>query len=313
MTTLHFAQISDIHISSLGDHHDMLSGRAAKILAGIVAELNRTADLDFVLITGDLFDQGSHEEFNAFQEVIRALKKPVYILTGNHDRRPAERSEGLTRHEFARHFNPQIGARPSAPEAQVGYWSIEVHPQVQLIGLDSVRDRDWGGIVDDIQIEWLQGELARHADKLVIVGIHHPLHPLSPIDQDPAWRYFVCDNGPELLTLLDDYPQVKIVLTAHHHLSKVDKVGPRLHVANPAIVIYPCGYRTFRLTRRPGNPAWQVQWHTHPAVDTATMAEARDLLAGNLRDAGFAPDFTREYVLAAWGSDYDRNGIADLV
>jgi 3',5'-cyclic AMP phosphodiesterase CpdA len=313
MTTLHFAQISDIHISSLGDHHEMLSGRAAKILAGIVAELNQMTDLDFVLITGDLFDQGSHEEFKAFQEVIQALKKPFYILPGNHDRRPAESSEGLTRHEFARHFNPQIEARPSAPKAQVGYWSIEVHPQVQLIGLDSVRDQDWGGIVDDIQIEWLQDELANHADKLVIVGIHHPLHPLSPIDQDPAWSNFVCDNGPELLTLLDDYPQVKMVLTAHHHLPKVDKVGQRLHVANPAIVIYPCGYRTFRLTRRPANPTWQMQWQMHHATDAATIAEARDLLADSLRDVGFTPDFAEEYVSTTWGSDYDRNGTAQLV
>jgi hypothetical protein len=38
-TNLHFAQISDIHISSLGDHHDMLSGRSADFLTDIFTEL----------------------------------------------------------------------------------------------------------------------------------------------------------------------------------------------------------------------------------------------------------------------------------
>ncbi|MBN1218912.1 MAG: metallophosphoesterase [Anaerolineae bacterium] len=116
-TNLHFAQLSDIHISSLGDHHDMLSGRAAEFLSGILTNLNRLDDLDFVLFTGDLFDTASAEEFDHFQQAIRTLKKPYYIIPGNHDRRGLNKTKGLTRRQFAHHFNPQFHARPTAPEA----------------------------------------------------------------------------------------------------------------------------------------------------------------------------------------------------
>ena len=312
MTNLHFAQISDIHISSLGNHHDLLSGRSAGFLANILANLNRIEDLDFVLITGDLFDTADQFEFDRFHQAIQPLEKPYYIIPGNHDRRAADRSEGLTRHQFAQYFNPQVAARPTVPEAQVGYWSIAISPQVQLIGLDSIKDEDWGGIVDATQMAWLANELDKLTDKLVIVAIHHPLHRLAPIDDEPRWHRFVCDNGPELLALFDNHPQVKMVLTGHHHLNKVDKLGERLHLACPSIAIYPCAYRTFRLTQQ-ADASWQLKWQTHNATDEATIAEAREITIRVWQEVGFDLDFVQEHISIFLGSDNDRSGTALLM
>jgi 3',5'-cyclic AMP phosphodiesterase CpdA len=310
-TTLHFAQLSDIHISSLGDHHDLLSGRSAGFLEKVIARLNQIDDLDFVFISGDLFDMADDWEFGQFHKVISALQKPTYILPGNHDRRAADRSEGLTRRDFAYHFNPQFEERPTTPIAQAGYWSIAINPQVQLIGLDSIRDADWGGIIDRAQIEWLKKELDICAGKLVIVGVHHPLHKLAPIDDNPRWRNFVCDNGSEVLTLLDGYRQVKMVLHGHHHITRVDRLGQRLHFACPAIAVYPCAYRTFRLTSQ--SDAWQVNWQTHPATAEVTIAEAHKLMIDAWQEVGFEADFVAEHVVLAYGSEYDRNGGAILL
>lgn len=280
-------------------------------MADILARLNQITELDFVLITGDLFDQADQTELEQFQQVIRTLTKPYYIIPGNHDRRPPTRVEGLTRRQFAGYFNPQVADRPVASEAQAGYWSIAVHPQVQLIGLDSIRDENWGGVIDAAQVAWLTRELAAHADKLVILAIHHPLHSLAPIDQHPDWLYFVCDSGPELLHLLDQFPQVKLVLTGHHHMTRVDKLGRRLHFACPSIAGYPCAYRTFRLTRR-ADQTWQCDWQTQPATDEAAIAEAHGLMLKGWQAIGFAADFVEQYILLSLGSDDDRNGSAIL-
>lgn len=309
MSYLHFAQISDIHISSLGDHDELLSGQSVEILTRTLVDLNKIDDLDFVLITGDLFDRADHVEFSQFQQVIRILQKPYFIIPGNHDRGSIYSDMGLTRHQFAQAFNPQYKERPAAPEAQAGYWSVSVHQYVQLIGLDSTRDEDWGGSIDALQKNWLKGELAKHPDKLVIVAIHHPLHQLAPIDAHPDWRNFVCDCGPELLALLDGYPQVKLVLTGHHHLTKVDRLGSRLHIACPAICIYPCAYRTFRL-RQQSDDCWQVAWQTHPAADKVVQDEAQEMMIETWRDrAGFELDFVNTHVRLAAGDEYDRNGV----
>jgi 3',5'-cyclic AMP phosphodiesterase CpdA len=312
MSHLYFAQISDIHISALGDHHDLLSGRSAGFLADIVAQLNRQDELDFVLITGDLFDAATLPEVERFEQVIRALQKPYYVIPGNHDRREVDKTEGWTRQDFARRFNPQVAARPGEAAAQAGYWSITLTPEVQLIGLDSTRDADWGGIVDEVQLAWLEAELATHPEKLIIVAVHHPLHLLAPVDRLPEWRYFVCDNGAELISLFERHPQVKIVLTGHHHMSQVEKLNRRLHISTPAISVYPCAYRTFELVRS-GEEPWRLNWQTHPAAGPEAITEAHHLMIQAWREVGgFEIDFIEEHARLALGSSYDRQGTASL-
>jgi 3',5'-cyclic AMP phosphodiesterase CpdA len=312
MTHLQFAQISDIHISALGDHHDLLSGHSAAFLADIIAHLNRQAELDFVLITGDLFDIATAPEVEQFEQVIQTLHKPYYVIPGNHDRRESHQTEGLTRHQFARRFNPQVTARPTAATAQAGYWSVAVAPEVQLIGLDSTRDADWGGAIDETQMAWLEQELAAHAGKLIVLAVHHPLHVLAPIDHLPEWGKFVCDCGPHLLNLLERHPQVKLVLTGHHHISQVSRLGERLHIATPSIAVYPCAYRTFQLSRQETGP-WRLSWQTHPVAGPETIAAARRLMSQAWQEfAGFAADFVEAYVILALGNEYDRQGTATL-
>jgi Icc protein len=264
-----------------------------------------------VLITGDLFDLTDQEEVARFQGVIGTLQQPHYIIPGNHDRRDSGRDDGLTRHQFACLFNSQVEVRPKGPEAQAGYWSLTVHPEIQLIGLDSTRDEDWGGVIDSVQIEWLRDELAAHADKLIILAIHHPFHALAPIDDHPGWVKFVCDNGPKMLAMLDNYPQVKIVLTGHHHLAQAETFGQRIHLACPALVSYPCSYRTLRLSRQTEGD-WQIEWQTHVVADEATIADARQRMLKAWISVGFEPGFVEEYARLALGSQSDRDGNARL-
>lgn len=310
MTSLSFAQLSDIHLSSLGDHHDLLSGHSGRFLSEVVADLNQVEDLDFVLLTGDLLDTADQQEFNHFQQIIQTLTKPYYVIPGNHDRRELQSVTGLTRHQFAHYFNPQVAARPTHdPTAQIGHWSLTIKPEIQLIGLDSIRDENWGGIIDAAQVEWLKNELAIHADKLIIVAVHHPFHALAPIDDHPDWRNFVCDHGPEMLALLDAHPAVKIVLTGHHHQTKADSFGRRLHLACPALAGYPCAYRRLRLTQ-PVAGEWQIEWQTLPVTTSATLALAQERMRQAWLAAGFESDFVEAHIQLAWGSAYDQHGIA---
>ncbi len=313
MIDLHFAQISDIHISEAGDHDDLLSGRSADFLANICRDLARIESLDFVLFTGDLFDAASQTEFDRFQRAIEPLQKPMYVIPGNHDRRPPDSESGLTLRDFARHFNPQFEVRLRAAELQAGYWSLEVKPGIQLIGLDSIKVDDWSGVIDAAQMAWLEAELIAHSDKLIILAVHHPLHKLSPIDDLPRWHKFVCDNGADVLALLDQHPQVKVVLTGHHHLAKVDRLGDRLHLACPAVAIYPCAYRTLRLTQtETAPPTWRFEWQTQPATDESTLAEAKARMIAAWTKAEFVPDIMEEHVARALGEEADRQGQAIL-
>lgn len=309
---LHFAQLSDIHINHIGDHHDVLAGQAAGFLQTVINQLNQRADLDFVLISGDAVDLAHPDEITQFEAAMRPLTVPYYVIPGNHDRRAPEADIGLSRYDFAQRFNPQIYQRPPEPSAQCGYWSMTVKPNIQLIGLDSIQDEDWGGQVDEQQMAWLKQELTAHADKLIIVAIHHPLHPQTPLDRHPDWQNFVCHSGPELLALFDEHPSVKLVLTGHRHVTKADWFGARLHLGCPAISMYPCAYRTIQLEPQPDGP-WRVRWQTHAATDEATIATAREtMLQTWLQVKGFEPTFVEQHVALSLGEPADQTGEAIL-
>ncbi len=301
---IHFAQLSDIHIGLVGNHHEVLAGQATNFLANVVADLSHLTDLDFVLISGDISDSAHPDELAQFEKIIQTLPCPCYIVPGNHDRHP----NGLTRYQFAQRFNPQIDQRPIDGQAQASYWSIAVHPDVQLIGLDSMRDENWGGIIDLTQMAWLKDELATHADKLIMLMVHHPFHSLAPVDYYTPYQFFVCDNSSEVLALLDQHPQVKVVLTGHHHQVKADWFGSRLHLACPGLSIYPCAYRSIRLQQVDG--AWQFEWHTYFATDEATVATARQISVNAWQAAGFNHDFVEDNTRLALGNNLDWHGQA---
>lgn len=302
MLELHFAQISDIHISTdteLWAHH----GNSAAFVSELFAALNH---LDFVLITGDSINRGHQHELDIFTRTLAQLQVPYYVIPGNHDRKSPGTEQGVTRKQFASIFNPQYELRPNPP-AQAGYWSLEVKPGVQIIGLDSVKEEDWGGVIDAVQLDWLERELIKHADKLVIVTVHHPLHPLAPIDDEPRWTNFVCDNGFQVIELLDHHPQVDLVLTGHHHFTCADMFGQRLHLASPSPLHYPCAYRTIHVTEaKPGYR--ELSWETHHIATPEQMAQAYQYLYHKWLDHGIPPDVVTYHFEIALGTRFDQQG-----
>ena len=114
-----------------------------------------------------------------------------------------------------------------------------------------------------------------------------------------------------MLARLNRYPQVKLVLTGHHHQVKVDRLGARLHIACPAVAVYPCAYRTFRL-RQNEHGGWSLAWQTHFITDESTRADARQRFLTEWQKVGFTLDFVEAYACLALGSAADRAGQAEL-
>lgn len=76
--TFRFAQITDVHLSP---------GNSAptEYLLKSIAQINATDSIDFVLLTGDLTENGDRETLKKVKECISLLKAPVYTVMGNHE------------------------------------------------------------------------------------------------------------------------------------------------------------------------------------------------------------------------------------
>ncbi|RYY11097.1 MAG: metallophosphoesterase, partial [Chitinophagaceae bacterium] len=80
-TSLQFAHVSDIHIGSGGSEED---------LAITIDDINARASIGFVIITGDITEFGSDEELLLAKKMLDKLRKPWYIVPGNHDTKWSE-------------------------------------------------------------------------------------------------------------------------------------------------------------------------------------------------------------------------------
>ncbi len=129
---LHFAHITDTHIGSQA---------AAEDLNATVDDINRQAEIDFVLLTGDITEFGSDEELMQARKIIDRLKKPWYITPGNHDSKWSESGNnsfvttfGSERFSFEKNGYLFIGTA-SGPNMRMGPGLV---PREQIVFVDSV-------------------------------------------------------------------------------------------------------------------------------------------------------------------------------
>jgi outer membrane protein assembly factor BamB len=71
-----FALLTDLHVSP--------GNAAERALNRIIDEVN-ASDLPFVIITGDITNQGSNEELTNMKRLFSRFKVPYYLIPGNHE------------------------------------------------------------------------------------------------------------------------------------------------------------------------------------------------------------------------------------
>jgi len=71
-----FAWLTDTHVGST-------SGAADLELS--VRDINANDDLAFVVLSGDITEMGSDAQLDLAKSILDSLRKPYYIIHGNHD------------------------------------------------------------------------------------------------------------------------------------------------------------------------------------------------------------------------------------
>ncbi len=186
-------QITDMHL--FGKEHDCLLGvdTAASFQAVIEAINAQQTHFDIILATGDLSQDYSTESYRRFAQMVNQLQKPVFWLPGNHDDGP-----------LMRRVMPDFGIS-IARNIIVGKWQfIMLNTQVYSV--------PHGWILPD-QLAYTQQCIEDNIDKFTVVCLHHNTFPVNS-----AWLdQHELKNKYELLDLIRQYPNVKLVLCGHVH------------------------------------------------------------------------------------------------
>ena len=105
-----FAQVTDIHLNSNDP-------KPLEYLNMTIADINKNPNVDFVLITGDLADNGDNASLEQLADALKALNKKYYVLTGNHETTWSESGMAKFSQLFGSErmeFEPSSSASPRA-------------------------------------------------------------------------------------------------------------------------------------------------------------------------------------------------------
>lgn len=183
-STFSFAQLTDIHVSPSNPNptEDLLRS---------VAQINATDSLDFILVTGDLTEEGDRASLVKVKSCLDLLKKPYYVVLGNHETKWSD--SGCT--AFSEIF---------------GYERFKLdHKGVLFLGFNSgpLMRMAYGHVAPQ-DINWMKKEMeAAGKNKPVILVTHYPL-----MEGD-------VDNWYEVTDAVRPY-NIRLFIGGHYHSNR---------------------------------------------------------------------------------------------
>lgn len=241
--------LSDVHVT---DPASLMAGFAdgeARLRSVIDHVLDTGLALDGVLVTGDLVDQGTPDEYDRVCAQLARLGCPWFPLPGNHDL-----PDGFERVLDLAAAADSAAAHRDGPTSSC-YWAAAGAARVVVV--DSTRDGHHDGGWDADRLDWLETTLAGHGEQPTVVATHHPPVGVGLWHMDYGGGH----GGDALAAVIERHPQVVLVACGHVHRRLVaswagtllscapaltyltesllaDDVAPHLHNGHPEIPLY---------------------------------------------------------------------------
>jgi 3',5'-cyclic-AMP phosphodiesterase len=191
------AQISDLHIKRPGE----LAYRRVDTAAALkrcTDELNRLSPRpDMVVISGDLADTPTAEEYAHLQTLLAPLQIPFVAIPGNHDDRTLMRAA-----------LPQNGAF-----AQGAINLLRAVGGLDVLLIDSSTPGTNYGTLDAATLQWLDATLAASTTRPALLFLHHPPFVTGIAHMDVQ----NLRNADALADLLRRHPRALLLAAGHVH------------------------------------------------------------------------------------------------
>ena len=187
-------QLSDPHIGATWTRSDP----AARWQAAIRSVARMPDPPDVVLVSGDLVEHGTDDEYAVVKSALDALDVPAHVLPGNHDDRARLR----------KHF--RLGGEAEEPV----HYAADLGP-CRLVVIDTTTPGRDSGQIEGRQLEWLEAALAAAPDETTVLAMHHPpfatgMRAWDAIGLAPSDRAALSD-------VIGRHPNVVRILAGHVH------------------------------------------------------------------------------------------------
>lgn len=246
-----FAIASDLHIAlpqtiDNNAHRFHLTQFSIPALEVVLQHLS-TLNIDFLLLCGDLTQDGEKVNHHWLKAKLATLPYRVYVIPGNHDVPSLKGNDTTIAFNDFPHYYEQFGYK----DTQHLDYTCEISDGLQLVALNSNQFNSSGqqlGYLTDSQFIWLEKTLSNLDDKLVFLMIHHNIiEHLPQQSQHILGKRYMLDNAPRLLSILEKY-QVKFIFTGHLHIQDISTYNGIYEITTGSLITYPHPYRILELT-----------------------------------------------------------------
>lgn len=219
-TDLTFIHLTDLHLTATVDTH--INGQYPVHKLRQILERIRAMEIKpaFLLITGDLVNDGQATEYQMLNAMLRELQSfgvPVLLGMGNHDARNP--------------FRQVVLGEQVVDEQQPYYYSTEI-AGVNVIVLDSQIPNEVPGRLDDEQLDWLANELTKPVRVGHLIALHHP-----PVSSTVALLdTMVLTNPADLAAVVATHDNVLGILSGHIHYNHVTRFQNTFSFTTPAVL-----------------------------------------------------------------------------
>jgi len=247
-----FLFLTDTHIGNDGTgwgHHPVRPDLVPRLIESLKEWIDDNS-IDMLLHGGDIIDDGSVEQQLVAKEIFSQLPVPVRLCLGNHD---------VTSENSLSNWLP---AAPEFFENKTFDYIIEsdlVDLYVLACGWSCENQREalwWNRELPAIpavfleQLDWLEKNLSERRKRPAILAVHASLDPLPErlTGQNEPTHVPPDEFSGAILNLLNQYSNVKLVLSGHCHATCLTRHGSRVHLSTSSFCEPPFQIRKIMIT-----------------------------------------------------------------
>lgn len=225
------------HIVVLGDPH--LAGKHPQMKEEVLEHINQWKDVDMVVAMGDLCSKtGTVEEYTYVKTYFSKLKKPLSVITGNHDFIYMDELDSNDKLQHASKEIQEAKLKRFQTTFNLPKLYYSMVKESYLLLFLSADDPNHLAELSKEQLAWLEQELQSHPKMPTIVFFHAPLeNTLETYNRWVNTPNFVAQPKKKIHELLQANPQLFLWVSGHTNTSAKEasfasKVNQYEHVTN---------------------------------------------------------------------------------
>lgn len=240
-------------------------------------KLFEASDSQFMLIAGDLTDDGYLAEHLSMAEILGDFEqrtgKQIFIINGNHDIRGSVSEKSIGLEQFKTIYSDFGYAQALAVDAQSASYTAELSGEYRLIAVDSVEEHGKDtGAVDAERLAWVkaQADRAKADGKKPVCIMHHSLLEHFNNEILAAGNLLIKDYRNVASSFADW--GIQYVFTGHMHATDItsavsDKGNKIYDIETSCLISSPNHYRRVTFT----GASTQIETFGITNIDTALL------------------------------------------